>query len=71
MYFAYGQFPPPPGDSIPNHLQYLDTTSISVASCKKAYRRHPTVSNGNDFDRLVCVLKRRAGSCHGDSGELA
>lgn len=51
-------------NQVPEQLQYLDTVTLSPASCK---RRLPGVSV--DFEEILCHLNRYGGACFGDSGK--
>lgn len=55
-------------NTLPNELQFLNSTTISVAECK----RRLSDSSIREFDGFLCHLTGRyAGACMGDSGKKA
>lgn len=50
--------------TLPNHLQYRDTTIISSESCRSQLPNAVA-----DFDELICHWNGFGGACHGDSGK--
>lgn len=49
---------------LPDHLRYLDSSTISPAKCK---RQFPNVAE--DFEKFVCHFTAYGGACMSDSGE--
>lgn len=54
---------------LPNRLQFLNTQTISVAACEKAFENEPDVLHANNLTEVVCAYTEDAGICLGDLGK--